>query len=125
MKRTINEVMTTDVVTVPTDAAVRDVASEMATKRVSCVVVVAGAKPIGIVTERDIVRIVASRPNLLVGLAVREIMSSPVRTLLPTALLGDALSKLKDRGFRHIPIVDDDGKLLGIVTQTEIVQALG
>jgi len=124
MKRTIGEIMTRDVVTAPVDARVRDVAREMAKRRISCVVIVADDKPIGIISERDIVRIVAERPNMLVGLLASEAMTTPVITLRTDAILSETLREMKDRHHRRFPIVDERGKLIGLVTQTTILHAL-
>jgi CBS domain-containing protein len=116
--------MSRDVVTAPTDAQVRDVASEMAKRKISCVVIVGGGKPIGILSERDIVRLVATKPNLLVGLTAAEAMTTPVVTLTPDTTLKDAISRMKNHNHRRFPIVDDDGKLIGLVTQTTLLHAL-
>ena len=124
MDRTVGEVMTRDVVTAPTDAQVREVASDMARHKISCVVIVGGGKPIGIVSERDIVRLVAHKPNMLVGLTAREAMSSPVATLTEGATIGEALKLMRTRGYRRFPIVDKSGKLIGLVTQTTLLHAL-
>jgi len=125
MKRTVAEVMTREVVTAPTDAQVRDVAAEMAKRRISCVVIVAGGKPIGIISERDIVRMVATQSNLLVGLTAAESMTTPVTTITPDTTIADAVRKMKERNHRRFPIVDGDGKLIGLVTQTTLLHAIG
>ncbi len=85
----------------------------------------AGGKPIGIISERDIVRLVATKPNLLVGLTAQEAMTTPVATLTANTPLSETITKMKDHHHRRFPIVDDDGKLIGLVTQTNILHALG
>jgi len=125
MKRTVGEIMTREVVTAPTDAQVREVAKDMAKRKISCVLIVAGGKPIGILTERDIVRLVATKPNLLVGLTAQEAMTTPVATLTIDTPLSVAIAKMKDHRHRRYPIVNDDGKLIGLVTQTNLLHALG
>lgn len=124
MERTVGEVMTREVKTASTEAPVKDVAAMMSDHKISCVVIVAGASPIGIISERDIVGVVARRPNLLVGLTAREVMSSPVETVPETMSLRDVLRRMKERKFRRFPIVDDDGKLIGLITLTDVLHAL-
>ena len=124
MDRTVGEIMTRDVVTASTDAQVRDVARDMAKRKISCVVILGGGKPIGILSERDIVRLVATKPNLLVGLTAQEAMTSPVVTLTADTKLSDTMIRMRDRHHRRFPIVDDNGKLIGLVTQTTLLHAL-
>ncbi len=124
MERTVAEVMTKEVVTAPTESPVRDVAQQMARHRISCVVIVGGGKPIGILSERDIVQLVATKPNMLVGLTARECMSSPVVSLPASTTLSETLKLMKERGFRRFPIVDDADRLIGLVTQTDILHSL-
>ncbi len=125
MNRTVGEIMTREVVTASTDAQVRDVAKDMAKRKISCVLIVAGGKPIGILSERDIVRLVATKPNLLVGLTAKEAMTTPVHTLSADADISETITKMRDHHHRRFPIVDDDGKLIGLVTQTTLLHALG
>ncbi|RMH38567.1 MAG: CBS domain-containing protein [Deltaproteobacteria bacterium] len=124
MERTVGEIMNKDVVTAPPDAQVREIAAEMANRRISCVVIVGGGRPVGILSERDIVRLVATKPNLLVGLTAQEAMTTPVVTVTPDVTLREAIRRMKEHRLRRFPIVDGDGKLIGLVTQTTILHAL-
>jgi CBS domain-containing protein len=124
MDRTVGAIMTRNVVTAPPDAQVRDVAAEMAKRKISCVVIVGGGKPVGILTERDIVRIVAAKPNLLVGLMAQDVMTTPVTTLTADTPLKATIARMKQHNHRRFPIVDDRGTLIGLVTQTTILHAL-
>src|SRR5262245_11312058 len=71
-ERTVGEIMTKEVVTAATEDEVAALAKRMAQERISCVVIMGGRKPVGIVSERDIVRVVAERPALIVGMKARE-----------------------------------------------------
>jgi CBS domain-containing protein len=120
--RTVGEIMTREVVTATTEDEVAALAKRMAKERISCVVVTSGRKPVGIVSERDIVRVVADRPGLIVGMKAREMMSSPVVTLGATTAVTDAKRMMIERHFRRFPIVNDEGHLIGLITQTDIVR---
>src|SRR5512134_2485976 len=118
----LSDIMTREVVTSSPDDEVAEVAKKMASGRISCVVVVSGRKPVGIVSERDIVRIVAERPGMMVGMLVREMMSSPVVTMKPENTLTEAKRMMLERKFRRFPIVNDDEHLIGLVTQTDLLR---
>src|SRR5262249_814005 len=105
-----------------TEEELADVAKRMARERISCVVIVSGRKPVGIVSERDVVRAVGERPGMLVGMKVREMMSSPVVSLPPSATVSEATRLMAARRFRRFPIVDDEGRLVGLITQTDLLR---
>lgn len=56
-------------------------------------------------------------------LYVRQIMSHPVLTLPSDASAGDAAALMDDRGFRHVPVVDADGRLAGLVAESDLFRA--
>jgi PAS domain S-box-containing protein len=97
----------------------------LSTKHSSCVLVMAGTELVGILTERDIVRLVASGVELS-GVKVAEVMTCHVITLTlseaQTALTASTL--LRQHRVRHLPILDAQGQLLGLVTPSRIRQAL-
>ena len=89
----------------------------MSQQRSSYVLVVEERQLRGIFTERDLVRITA-RPMSLVGVTIASVMSSRLITL-PLTKVNDifaVLSCLREHRIRHLPIVDDDGCLIGMVT---------
>lgn len=91
---------------------------------------------IGILTQTDLVDRAASlRAGLQAGLGavfrrhggravVADIMSSPVLTATPDLPLGRLIPIMSDAGHHHLPVVDEEGKLAGIVTQTDVIAAL-
>jgi diguanylate cyclase (GGDEF)-like protein len=78
--------------------------------------------PIGMITERDIVEIAA---RALAGKEdrrlVAEVMSSPVIMIRATESLEEAASRAQNENVRHLPVVDDDGRLQGVVTQSDLL----
>lgn len=91
---------------------------------------------IGILTQTDLVDQAASlRTGLNAGIAAlfrryggsvvaADIMSSPVLTATPDLPLGRLIPMMSDAGHHHLPVVDEEGKLAGIVTQTDVIAAL-
>jgi len=78
--------------------------------------------PIGIVTDRDItVRIVAENRNP-VELTARDAMSEGVVTITPDADLDECLDLMEENQLRRIIVVDDDGAVVGLVAQADIVE---
>jgi len=95
---------------------------------ISRVVVVEGSKPIGIVTETDISRVLLSEsirdsPRPIDSILVSEVMTSPVVSVGPRVYLKNAASLMIKGGFSGLPVVDGDGSLVGIITKTDIVRA--
>lgn len=126
--RRVNEVMSTHVVTASPNKQLLDVIKLMATHRVSCVVVVeanapaADPTPIGIVTERDIVKLQAQNLDLSV-LVVEDVMSTPLRCVAPHDSLWAVQQQMRTMRVRRL-VVAGEGALRGIVTQTSILSAL-
>ncbi|MDH3229320.1 MAG: DUF294 nucleotidyltransferase-like domain-containing protein [Alphaproteobacteria bacterium] len=96
------------------NATVADLVARMAEAGQSCALVVDAAnRPIGIVTEGDVVRRVALR---CAGTApVSGVMSSPVRTVSTGDFLYRAIAAMRRSGWRHMPVVDPGGRLVGII----------
>lgn len=96
--------------------------SEMARRKISCAVVVEKRKPIGILSERDIVRLVSEK-KIKNSTLVQDVMSSPVSTLREAISVENAIKLMRKEGFRRFPVVNDQDELIGLVTQSDIVKA--
>jgi acyl dehydratase/CBS domain-containing protein len=114
----VNEVMSRQVHTVaPTDSA-RGVAHLLREQGVSSAVVCEDDVPCGIVTESDLVRLLAAEADPD-AVAVADFMSSPLVTVAPDTLIEDAAQTLADRRIRRLPVVES-GALVGILTSTDV-----
>ncbi len=125
---TVAEIMRPDLATIPASTSVEDAAREMAMRKYSSLLVVDETRNIvGIVTERDAVRAIASGGGAsLRARAVRDIMSSPVLSVLETTPLAEAIAELHRAGIRRLLVVDAAGRPAGLVTQTDLLRgALG
>lgn len=107
--------------TAPRNISVQHVAKLMAARGVSAVVVVDGLKPVGIVTGHDImVRVTA--PGLdTAKVMAGTIMSSPLVTVAESESIGDAVALMVRHGIRQLPIVDQTGGLVTLLTLDEIL----
>jgi PAS domain S-box-containing protein len=106
------------------EATVAEAVALMAERGISCVVVVdADGKPAGILTERDIVRLsVDGHPPL--DATLREVATRPVKTVGAGALLHEAVAVMECARIRRMVVVDEDGRVCGMLSQHGVVQGL-
>jgi len=102
---------------------VLNVAPDVPRRSVSCVVVVDDAIPVGMFTERDVVRCIANGIDLTTAL-VGDVMSSSIVTTPMTTLPHAAIGKMQEKTVRRVLVVDDRGGVAGILTQTDIGRVL-
>jgi CBS domain-containing protein len=81
-------------------------------------------QPIGIVTDRDLVVKVLAPERLPRTTRVREIMTAPVKTVLEDASVESALGLMRSAEVRRLPVVDPEGRLIGVVTLDDILSLL-
>ena len=81
-------------------------------------------KPIGIVTERDIVRLTGSSDMYLDNVPVGELMSSPLITINLNNSIKDAIEIMQQKDIRRLPVVDNKGKMVGIITHKDVFRAM-
>ncbi|GAB1261644.1 diguanylate cyclase [Aurantivibrio plasticivorans] len=122
-QRVVANIMTPHTECIPPNTSVSAVVGVMAKEQRSCVVVGDGRRPEGIVTERDIVRLIARSPNSFQDVSVSDIMSSPAVSVDMQSSILHALQLSRARRLRHLVIVDEVGLLVGIVTQTDMVDS--
>ena len=118
----ISRIMVTGVPTLKKDANVSDAAKLMASKPHGCVVVVENKKPVGIITESDIVKnLISTKINPKEK--VSKIMSSPITSLSHDTTIEKANKIIDTKHFRRYPVMED-GNLVGLVTEHSVVQAI-
>jgi CBS domain-containing protein len=83
-----------------------------------------GLKPIGIITDRDVVCGQLHPPRDLFCMVVEDVMTSDVLTLEETCGIAEAVGKMADRGVRRAPVVDRSGNLLGIISTDDLLPRL-
>ncbi len=103
--------------------SVREAVDEMVSRHIGAVLVVDGDALIGIVTERDVVRRVVGADLDAKSTTLGDIMTPDPQTLAPTDLALDALRKMQEGGFRHLPVLDD-GRVCGMVSVRDIYDAV-
>ncbi|MEM2096106.1 MAG: CBS domain-containing protein [Candidatus Caldarchaeum sp.] len=116
----VRDVMDRKVVEVDEGATVLDVVKKMIENDVWSVVITRNKLPIGVVTERDVIRRCIAKGCSLT-MRVGEIMSSPIEVISPDASLGEAMAKLAEKNIRRLFVVEG-GKIIGRITQTELFE---
>lgn len=121
---TIDSIMTRKVVSVAPATPITEVVGQMRTQRASCIVVCVEGAPVGVISERDVVAIAASPLSTAqTGLSAGDFMTSPVATVPASDSVETAVALAEKARVRHLPVVNDDGELVGLVTQTDLVRA--
>lgn len=85
--------------------------------------VVDGLDLVGLITERDLRRAAANNADFSTT-SVRDVMSSDPDTFDPDLDVWDAASWIVESGYRHLPVMDDSGELLGVVSIRDLLKAL-
>jgi CBS domain-containing protein len=116
----VRDIMTKDVKVVRTDTAVKEVVATMNKFNIGSIVVVQGDRPVGIITERDILRKLVEPCLAPETLTARYVMTSPVVTINETASIEEAARLMGRKKVKRLPIMNN-GKLVGMLTYTDIV----
>ena len=90
----------------------------------SLVVVDQDGKPIGMLTDRDITIEGVARGVDVDQTTVRDLMTAPVVTATESEGMVTALARMREFGIRRLPIIDSEGKLVGVVTNSNLIKEL-
>ena len=116
----VSEIMTKEVVTVGPEYNVADVASMMHAQGIGSVIVLEDDRVLGILTERDILKVVGSGEDPK-NVAAHEALTDDLITVSPAASVQEAAREMVRAGVRHLPVVSDEG-LIGIVSIRDLVR---
>jgi CBS domain-containing protein len=114
--------MDRNVVRVDESTTVADVVKKMLDSGVWSVLVERGQLPVGVITERDIIRRAVARGSSLDKAQVRDIMTSPLITISADASIGEAMELMTEKDIRRLFVLEND-KIVGRITQTELFRS--
>ena len=117
----VEELMIKNVYTVDPDSSVEDAVKTMNTHEIGCLVVVQTGRPIGIITERDLLKRVLEQNKPPKGIKVSDIMSKPVIFGNPQMELEDAARLMFRKKVKKLPIMQD-AELVGLITLTDLAK---
>jgi CBS domain-containing protein len=110
--------------TISPSASVHDLVNSLNTHHVGALVVSADGKRIdGIVSERDVVRAMPGKLDQLINMHVRDLMTVEVLTCTSDTTIAELMTMMTERRIRHVPVVDENGKLISIISIGDIVKA--
>ena len=118
----VRDIMSKNVKTARPDSLISDVVAKMNKFRIGSVVVVQGRKPVGIITERDILRKVVEPGLDPRTVKARDIMSAPILIINEEVSVEEAASIMTRNSIKKLPVVKN-GNLVGIVTATDLVKS--
>lgn len=121
---TVLELCDPDPPVVPVEASVADAIRTMLAQHVGAVGVVDQQGRIaGIFTERDVLRKIALSGRDASSMALREFMTAAVEMATVATTPAEALATMVERHYRHLPVVSDDGKVLGMLSIRNVLEA--
>ena len=121
--RDVSQLMTDQVLHVAPDVPARYALSLMARRSVSCIVVVENGQPVGMFTERDVVRCIAEGVDLS-AVSVSEVMSHSIVSTPLTSAPHETIGLMLKNSIRRLLVTDELGGMTGILTQTDIGRVL-
>ncbi len=102
---------------------VADAVALMQARGVGCVIVTEQGKPVGIVTERDVLTKVLAH-GLSPKTPIADVMTSPPEVIEEGCSVATVIRRMHQGGFRHMPVIDDARKLRGVVSVKGVVEYL-
>ena len=133
MTATISDLMRKKLITIEESASVQEAAKKMVARNISSLVVVDGnSRPIGLVTERDLVRKVCIQDAYTSKITTKEIMSSPLITIKSRSSPSEAIDAMLQNNVRHLLVVDNNKTLddkedrpIGMITPLDFTRSQG
>ena len=121
----ISSMMTRDIKTEKEDQNVLTACKMMYENNIGCIIIVKqnDIKPVGIITERDVVRLLGSLKPSLLQTPLREIMSKPLVNISINSSVRDAIQMMQQKNIRRL-IVSDGEKMVGIITDKDIFRTI-
>jgi len=130
---TVSSIMTPKVITVTEKQTLKELSKLMYQRNIGGIIVLKDIlpndtldldKPIGIITERDIARLVAFSSNLSTDTPTSELMSKPLITINQNSSIKEATDLMQQNNIRRLPVLDNKGELVGIITAKDILKSM-
>jgi CBS domain-containing protein len=122
MGKSVHEIMTPNPCAIDADKPVAYAAKMMKDENVGLAPIVEGERLIGMLTDRDIVTQVVAESRDPQSVTVREVASTNLVTVDPQQSLDEALRLMASNQVRRLPVVEEDGRLVGVVAQADVAR---
>ena len=116
----VRDVMSKDVKVVRSDTTVKEVVATMNKFNIGSIIVMQSDKPVGIITERDVLRKIIELSLAPETQTARYVMTSPITTINETESIEEAAKLMAKKKIKRLPVMNS-GKIVGILTYTDIV----
>jgi signal-transduction protein with cAMP-binding, CBS, and nucleotidyltransferase domain len=122
----VSEIMSSEnIVTITSGSTAKDVAEVMVRKKISSVIVIdKKTEPIGIITDKDLVRHVCLKDVSASRFTVEEIMSSPLITVMAYDSVDTASRIMTENRIKHLVVLEEDNRIGGLLSVTDITRHL-
>lgn len=121
-EETVKDYMKSQVISISKGTKLLEIAKIMTEKNIGSIIVVDSEKPVGIITERDIVRAIGKGEGL--DTKAENIMTKSLITIREDSPITGALALMRQFNIRHLPVIDDKGNLKGILSIRDIARAV-
>jgi CBS domain-containing protein len=119
--RAILDLKGRDVITITSEHTLAQAAEHLSSHKIGALVVLAGERIAGILSERDIVKAVARSGAGVLESRIADAMTSAVTTCEPYDTIAEVMNRMTAGRFRHLPVIDD-GRLAGIISIGDVVK---
>lgn len=119
----VRDIMEKNVITIEYEKTALNAATILREKEISFLVIMRECKPVGIVSERDMVKKIVAKDLIASKVPLEEIMSKKFRWVEPDTLIEDAVQKMLNNNIRRLIVLEDDN-LVGVITQTNMTEFL-
>ncbi len=120
--KTILSTKGSTVITIEPNATLESAVQMLAQRRIGALVVLGPEqRVIGILSERDIVRVMAERGAAALSLPLAQVMTRKVQTCSQSDTIGEIMEQMTTGKFRHVPVVEED-RLIGIISIGDVVK---
>jgi len=121
----LEDICNRTLVTATPEESVVEAARRMRDEHVGCVVVLDGGhRPLGVLTDRDIVVAVVALDLEAADIAIGDVMSAPAVNVRSSQSVEEALETMRGAGVRRLPLVNADGTLIGLVSADDLIERL-
>jgi len=110
-----------DVFSMSPDATLSDVVKELAARKIGAVLITEGDHLAGILSERDVVRVVAKAGPAALDAAASSVMTAKVETCGLDDMIDDVMERMTASRFRHMPVVEG-GRVIGVISIGDVVK---
>lgn len=124
MSQKLRKIMVENIVTVKPNDTVKKVAELMNKHEIGCVIIANHKKPVGIITERDMIKRIVCNSIKPENVKASDIMSQPLIEASPNMCAGDAAKLMLEQNIKKLPVVEN-GQLVGLVSLTDLIRSEG